>query len=106
MRSVAFDIVNDVIDFKNTPVLCEYERQCRTLMRRGNDPQNHYDHWSDKYMSLEMVGGDAKTPRITLNYKDAGYNFETIYLKWRLPMGCQVKDTIDRLGGYLFGSTA
>jgi hypothetical protein len=36
----------------------------------------------------------------------AGYNFETVYLRWKLPAGCRIMDTIDRLGGYVFSSTA
>lgn len=65
----------------------------------------YYDHWSDRNMKLEV---DPKTgvPRMTLDFTDAGRNFETIYLKWRMPRGFRAMDTIDRLQGYAFSSTA
>ena len=51
--------------------------------------------------------GDSKVPNMTLKWdSDMGFNFETIYLRWKVPMGCNVMDTIDRLGGYLFSSSA
>lgn len=56
-------------------------------------------------MKLE-VNELTKIPRLTLTYPDGGYNFETIYLRWRLPKGCRIMDTIDRLQGYVFSSTA
>jgi hypothetical protein len=44
---------------------------------------------------------------MVLNYDDAaGHNFETIYLRWKLPNGMNIMDTIDRLGGYVFSSNA
>ena len=120
IRQISFDVANDVIDFKNTPELCEYWAQSRTL--RNWDGRNltyaggkwtvdekgypYYDRWSDKHMKLEK-SAETGLPRLTLTYgPDGGHNFETIYLKWRLPKGCMVMDTIDRLGGYVFSSTA
>lgn len=112
INSITFDIVNDVIDFNNTPELLKYHRHARTLRDRNETENNHppyhpyYDRWSDKYMALEF---DKETgiPRMTLNWDaDAGYNFETIYLRWRLPKGFKVMDTMDRLMGYVFSSTA
>ena len=106
IKEISFDIVNDVIDFENTPQLMGYETHDRTL-RNGDDRMKpYYDRWSDKYMTLE-TNPETGTPRITLKYdKDCGFNFETIYLRWKLPRGCKVMDTIDRLGGFVFGSTA
>lgn len=108
--------MNDVIDFSNTPELCEYWIQTRTLRNgdgRVDSNGNHvdknypyYDHWSDRYMKLEF-NEDTKIPRLTLTHdSDSGFNFERIYLRWRLPKGCRIMDTIDRLGGYVFSSTA
>lgn len=65
----------------------------------------HYDHWSDRNMHLE-VNPTTNTPRLTLTFQDGGYNFETIYLRWKLPRGCRIMDSIDRLRGYVFSSTA
>lgn len=65
----------------------------------------YYDHWDDDHMKLE-VNKATGVPRMTLMFPDAGHNFETIYLKWRLPTGFRVMDTLDRLQGYVFGSTA
>jgi hypothetical protein len=112
IRQISFDIVNDVIDFNNVPELCEYWMQNRTL-RNGDGLEDgtfrnypYYDHWSDRYMKLE-IDESTKIPRLTLMYDElGGFNFETIYLKWRLPRGCKVMDTIDRLRGYVFSSTA
>jgi hypothetical protein len=51
--------------------------------------------------------GDTHVPNLTLTWDpECGFNFEQIYLKWKVPVGCNVMDTIDRLGGYLFSSTA
>ena len=116
VKQISFDIMNDVIDFANTPELCEYWMQARTLRngdgrldKNGNLVEKgypYYDHWSDRYMKLEF-NPDSGIPRLTLTYDDLnGFNFETIYLKWRLPAGCCIMDTIDRLGGYVFSSTA
>lgn len=81
----------------------EGENQPAKLVEIGY-PQ--YDHWSDRYITLE-VNKDTGIPRMTLTYDpQAGFNFERIYLKWRLPAGCRVLDTLDRLGGYVFSSTA
>lgn len=66
----------------------------------------YYDHWSDRYMKLTRneVNGIYN---LTLTYdEDMGFNFETIYLRWRLPKGCKIMDTLDRLGGYVFSATA
>ena len=75
----------------------------------GNDNiqrKPYYDHWSDKNMKLEFNEATG-LPRLTLKYGDDGrYNFETIYLRWRLPKGFRVMDTMDRLQGYVFSSTA
>lgn len=66
----------------------------------------YYDHWSDSYMKLDF-NEETKVPRLTLTYNpEAGYNYETIYLRWKLSRGCRIMDTIDRLGGYVFSSTA
>lgn len=43
---------------------------------------------------------------ITLTFEGSGYNFETIYLRWRIPCGFRMMDTIDRLGGYAFATKA
>ena len=57
-------------------------------------------------MKLE-VDDITEIPRMTLMYDELnGHNFETIYLRWKLPAGCRIMDTIDRLGGYVFSSTA
>ena len=116
INRISFDIVNDVIDFQNTPHLCEYWIQSRPL-RNGEEStmegidhpvagKPYYDHWSDRYMNLEF-DNPTGVPRMTLTYGDSGgFNFETVYLRWRVPSGCKVMDTVDRLGGYLFSSTA
>ena len=103
MNSISFQILNDIIDFENTPRLMGYSHQARTLRNKDGEP--YYDHWSDRYMSLEFEG-EYKTPRMTLTYDPrGGYNFETFYLKWVLPKGFNVMDTMDRLGGYVFGTS-
>jgi hypothetical protein len=111
IRELSFDITNDIIDFGAVPELCTYDVQVRTLRNEFLDSNNkawrepYYDHWSDNNMSLHFdeVSG---TPRLTLTYPDGGYNFDTIYLRWKLPKGCAIMDTLDRLGGYVFSSTA
>ena len=113
IRTISFDITNDIIDFGAVPELCEYDFQVMTLRngirgagtngREWREP--YYDHWSDRNMSIE-VNELTKIPRLTLTFPDGGYNFETIYLRWRLPKGFQVMDTLDRLRGYVFSSTA
>lgn len=106
IEQIQFDIVNDIIDFDHVPVLCGYSKQDRTLRNWDKGGVPHYDHWTDKYMRLD-VNPITGVPRLTLTYGDpAGFNFETIYLRWRLPKGCRIMDTIDRLGGYVFSSTA
>lgn len=111
IRSISFDITNDIIDFGAVPELCEYSVQARTLRNDIMDEDDriwrepHYDHWSDRNMSIE-VNEVTKTPRLTLTFPDGGYNFETIYLRWRLPKGCRIMDIMDRLQGYVFSSTA
>ena len=106
INKISFDVVNDIIDFEHTPELCGYWEQSRTLRNGEFNGKPYYDHWSDRYMKLS-VDENTGTPRMTLTYdNDCGYNFETIYLKWRLPTGFNVMDTIDRLGGYVFSSTA
>lgn len=111
IRELSFDIANDIIDFGAVPELCEYPIQARTLRNdfmsaNGNMwREPYYDHWSDRNMKLE-VNPTTNIPRLTLTFPDGGYNFETIYLRWRLPKGFRVMDTVDRLGGYVFGSTA
>ena len=65
----------------------------------------YYDHWSDSNMKL-AVDENTGIPRLTLTFNDnADFNFETIYLKWVLPKGCRIMDSIDRMGGYVFSST-
>jgi len=116
IKQVSFDIVNDIIDFNHVPELCEYWMQARTLRnwdgREATDGTitdvgyPYYDHWSDRYMKLEF-NKDTGIPRMTLTYDPrAGFNFETVYLKWRLPAGCRIMDTVDRLMGYVFSSSA
>lgn len=106
IREISFDIVNDMIDFENTPELLGYETHERTLRNGLVAMKPYYDRWSDRYMKIE-VDELTKVPRITLRYdEDCGHNFETIYLRWKLPKGCKLMDTIDRLGGYVFSSTA
>ena len=115
--------MNDIIDFDNVPELCPYPIQVRTLRNGDSTPVEivnrqgnkqtvqvtnlpYYDHWSDRYMQLTRneVSGIYN---LTLKYdEDMGFNFETIYLRWRLPSECRVMDTIDRLGGYVFSATA
>ena len=70
------------------------------------DGKPYYDHWSDKYMKLtkDPISG---TYNLRLEYgDDMGFNFETIYLRWKLPKGFNVMDTVDRLGGCAFSSSA
>ena len=111
IREISFDISNDIIDFGAVPELCGYDFQVRTLRNQimGNQDkiwcEPHYDHWSDRNMHLE-VNPTTNTPRLTLTFQDGGYNFETIYLRWKLPRGCRIMDSIDRLRGYVFSSTA
>lgn len=100
---IQFDIVNDIIDFGVVPELCSEEDHRHALLDKDGQP--HYDRWSDDHMRIE-VNPVTGIPRITLTYKNDGFNFETIYLKWRLPDGFMVMDTIDRLRGYVFSSTA
>ena len=94
LNSISFDIVNDVIDFGATPELCGYRVQQRPL----SDGQGgtRYDRWSDEHMKLEW-NEETQSYRMTLVYGDSGFNFERIWLKWRLPVGCRVLDTTDRL---------
>jgi hypothetical protein len=102
--SLSFDIANDIIDFDGVPELCSYEEHAKAL--RDGRGYEHYDRWSDRYMKLE-TNPTTGVPRLTLKWdEDCGFNFETIYLKWKLPKGCRVMDTVDRLGGYVFSSTA
>ena len=111
IREMSFDITNDIIDFGAVPELCEYDFQSRTLRNRFMDEEGnlwrdpYFDHWSDKNMKIEF-DPTTGTPRLTLTFPDGGYNFDTIYLRWRLPKGCRIMDTMDRLGGYVFSSTA
>ena len=111
VESLAFDIENDVIDFNGIPQLLGYSTHERTLRNWVEDPEAgngkpYYDHWSDRYMTLD-TNPITGNPRITLRYdEDSGHNFSNVYLKWKLPKGMKVMDIIDRLGGYLFGSTA
>ena len=111
IREMSFDITNDIIDFGAVPELCGYSTQVRTLRNEYMDDnwrlwrEPHYDHWSDRNMKLE-VNPTTNIPRLTLSFPDGGYNFETIYLRWKLPEGCRIMDTLDRLGGYVFSSTA
>lgn len=66
----------------------------------------YYDRWSDRHMKLDL-NPDTGNPRLTLKWDaDCGFNFETIYLRWILPKGCRIMDTVDRLGGYVMSSTA
>ena len=111
IREMSFDITNDIIDFGAVPELCGYSTQARTLRNEFLDSANrawrepYYDHWSDRTMKLE-IDPVTNVPRLTLTFPDGGYNFETIYLRWKLPKGCRIMDTLDRLGGYVFSSTA
>ena len=101
---LSFDVASDVIDLGLVPELCPYDIQRRTI--RNPEGKPYYDHWSDKYMKLEF-DKDSGTPRLTIKWdKDCGYNFETIYLRWKIPSGFRIMDTIDRLMGYSFRSTA
>lgn len=43
---------------------------------------------------------------ITLTFEGSGYNFETIWLRWKMPRAFRIMDTIDRLGGYAFAAKA
>lgn len=104
--SVSFDIVSDIMDFGAVPELCGYDVQNRTLRNRGDNNLPYYDHWSDRYMKLE-INPVTNIPRLTLIWDDdCGFNFETVYLRWRMPRGFRIMDTIDRLMGYAFSSTA
>ena len=116
LKTISFDVTNDVIDFDHTPELCGYHVQNSTLRRRkthnlADGYELYYDHWSDEFMKMEY-NESTHTYRFTLTWdsKDnpelPGYNFETMYLRWKLPKGFKVMDTIDRLGGYVFSSTA
>ena len=78
--------------------------QERTLRNGGDGNKPHYDHWSNNNMKL-VVDPVTEIPRMTLMFDGENYNFETIYLKWKLPAGFNAMDTIDRLGGYAFSST-
>ena len=114
VRTLSFDIMHDTIDFANVPMLGQYWMQARTLNCEVMQTQNvgdrvfkkpYYDHWSDSNMQL-VVDENTGTPRLTLTFnEDADFNFETIYLKWVLPRGCRIMDSIDRMGGYVFSST-
>lgn len=104
IEQIQFDVVNDVIDFNNVPSLLGYSTQHQAL-NRDSEKHPHYDRWSDRHMGFD-VNPMTKVPRITLKYGDAGFNFETIYLRWLLPKGCRIMDTMDRLCGHVFSSTA
>lgn len=52
VKSVSFDIANDIIDFNNVPELLGYDRQSRTLKDENGNP--YYDHWSDRYMKMDV----------------------------------------------------
>ena len=116
LKTLSFDVTNDVIDFGSTPELCGYHVQNKTLRRRkttgmGREYEPYYDHWSDEFIKMEY-NSSTNTYRLTLtwdsknNSENPGYNFETLYLRWKLPKGFKVMDTIDRLRGYVFSSTA
>lgn len=106
IERIAFDIENDVIDFDYIPYLLGRSVHERTLRNYTKVGKPYYDRWSDRYMSLD-TNSETGLPRITLTYdKDSGHNFETIYLRWKLPKGFRIMDIIDRLGGYVFSSTA
>lgn len=101
---MSFDIVNDIIDFGAVPELCDYPVQARTL--RNGEGEPYYDHWSDRYMKLD-VNPVTKVRRLTLKWdEDCGYNFENIYLRWKLPARFRMMDTVDRLLGYSFSTSA
>ncbi len=104
---ISFDIVNDMIDFDNCPELCGYDEHVHALKRwDGESTHTHYDRWSDRCMELK-VDPTTKIPRMTLTWDEGcGYNFETVYLKWRVPKGFNAMDIMDRLQGYAFSSTA
>ena len=104
IEQIQFDVVNDVIDFNNVPSLLGYSTQHQAL-NRDSERHPHYDRWSDRHMGFD-VNPMTKVPRITLKYGDAGFNCETIYLRWLLPKGCRIMDTMDRLCGHVFSSTA
>ena len=124
LLDLSFDIVNDVIDFNGVPRLLGYSTQDRTL--RNGEPEEtdiynrewkhlgkkdisnkpYYDHWSDRYMKLD-IDKETGIPHLKLKWDSAcGFNFERIYLRWELPAGCKVMDTMDRLMGFVFSSTA
>ena len=49
----------------------------------------------------------TKVRRLTLKWdEDCGYNFENIYLRWKLPARFRMMDTVDRLLGYSFSTSA
>ena len=101
---MSFDISNDIIDFGMVPELCGYPVQERTV-RDGNG-KPYYDHWSDRYMKLE-TNKSTGVPRLTIRWdENCGYNFENVFLRWRLPTGFRMMDTVDRLLGYTFSTSA
>ena len=101
---LSFDITNDIIDFGAVPELCGYPVQARAI-RDGNGKPS-YDHWSDRYMKLE-IDESTKVPHLTLKWDAAlGYNFENLYLRWKMPSGFRTMDTVDRLFGYAFSTSA
>lgn len=101
---LSFDIASDIIDFGFVPELYPYDVQARTIRDKNGKP--YYDHWSDRYMKIEF-NETTRVPRLTLKWdSDCGFNFETIYLRWRLPAGFRIMDTIDRLMGYSFSTSA
>ena len=105
INSISFDIKHDIIDFNNVPELHAYDKHTATL-RKDELGTPYYDRWSDNCMTLKF-DPETGTPRLTLTFeKGVGYNFETIYLRWKLPKGFKTMDTLDRLGGYIFKSTA
>ena len=103
VKEISFDIVNDVIDFGAVPKLYGYWNQSMGLLDENG--KHHYDRWSDDHMSLKW-DSDRNVYRMTLRFGDGGFNFETIYLKWCMPSGFSIMDTIDRLGGHAFRTTA
>lgn len=101
---MSFDISNDIIDFGAVPELCSYPEQGRTVCNGEGKP--YYDHWSDRYMTLQP-NKSTGVPRLTLRWdENCGYNFENIFLRWRLPAGFRMMDTVDRLLGYTFSTSA
>ena len=105
INSIKFDIASDVIDFNNVPELMGHAGQSTTLRNRTNRMNEpYYDRWSDRHMKIGR-NPDTGNPTLELDFSE-GFNFETIYLRWKLPKGCRIMDTVDRLGGYLFSSIA